>query len=206
MRFVSVSQQWAGAFLNAVPKSKEFRIPTWAMRIAVQRRLGLPLQVAAFASTRLSKHGKRFDVMGDVAQNDGEAGHQTRHYLILESLFDALRRIWGGRAQKEPKDYGDYSDYRPDLTVRDGPDFKVLDLKTKDPVGSDVSETEHRGAFVAFGNTRREARAEVLGLRERGAPGDGAWNARKGTGYVKAEAGGLQAGDRERRGGDGGAG
>ena len=37
VRFVSVSQPGAGAFLNAVPKQNEFRLPTWAMRIAVQR-------------------------------------------------------------------------------------------------------------------------------------------------------------------------
>ena len=41
VRFVAVSQPQAGAFLNAVPKFEAFRIQTWAMRIAVQKRLGL---------------------------------------------------------------------------------------------------------------------------------------------------------------------
>ena len=39
------------------------------MRIAVQRRLGLPLLdgAAAAAGNGISKHGKRFDRLGDVA-------------------------------------------------------------------------------------------------------------------------------------------
>ena len=41
-----------------------------------------------------------------------------------------------------------------------------------------------RGAVVAFGNTRPRARELVLGLRERGAPSDGAFRARSGKGYV----------------------
>ena len=67
VRFVSVSQPGAGAFLNAVPKQKEFRLPTWAMRIAVARRLGLPLLAAAAAGDgRRSRHGLVSDVLGDV--------------------------------------------------------------------------------------------------------------------------------------------
>ena len=38
-RFISVSQAYAGAFLNAVPRQPAFRMPTWALRIALQRRL-----------------------------------------------------------------------------------------------------------------------------------------------------------------------
>ena len=44
---MSVSQPYAGAFLNAVPMRKPFRIPTWALRIILQRRLGLALSAAA---------------------------------------------------------------------------------------------------------------------------------------------------------------
>ena len=69
VRFVSVSQPGAGAFLNAVPKQKEFRLPTWAMRIAVARRLGLPLLAAAAAGDgRRSRHGLVFDVLGATAR------------------------------------------------------------------------------------------------------------------------------------------
>ena len=48
-RFVAVSQDGAGAFLNAIPMRDDMRMETWAMRISVQRRLGLPLDVACRA-------------------------------------------------------------------------------------------------------------------------------------------------------------
>ena len=81
-RFISVSQAYAGAFLNAVPKQAAFRMPTWALRIALQRRLGLPLTAATAAAGgggggRRSRHGKLFDKYGDVATNDGESGQRT---------------------------------------------------------------------------------------------------------------------------------
>ena len=84
VRMISVAQPHAGAWLNAVPSRRAFRINSWAMRIAVQRRLGLPLTAhAASGSEGRGKHGQPFDVMGDLAQNDGEEGHQTRHWLVL---------------------------------------------------------------------------------------------------------------------------
>ena len=46
VRFIAVSQYQAGAFLHAVPSRRAFRISTWALRIPVQRRLGLPLDEA----------------------------------------------------------------------------------------------------------------------------------------------------------------
>ena len=49
IRFVAVSQEGAGAFLNAIPMRDDMKIETWAMRITVQRRLGLPLDVACQA-------------------------------------------------------------------------------------------------------------------------------------------------------------
>ena len=164
-------------------------MPTWAMRIAVQRRLGLPLQAAAAApAALLSKHGRHFDLMGDVASNDGLAGHQSRHHLILESLYDALKRVWGARVQYEPADSMSYSDHRPDLTVRDGADFWAIDLKVFDPIGSDCGQVEHRGAFVACGNTRPEARRLVIGLRARGVAGTN-FNPSTGLGHVAAQDG-----------------
>ena len=74
VRFVAVSQKHAGAFLNAVPARGPFRMPTWAMRISVQRRLGLPLTEAAGRVAYESRGGRVFDALGDVAQNDGEGG------------------------------------------------------------------------------------------------------------------------------------
>ena len=43
VRFIAVSQPGAGNFLHAVPPRKPFQLQSWAMSIAVQRRLGLPL-------------------------------------------------------------------------------------------------------------------------------------------------------------------
>ena len=71
VRFIAVSQPHAGDFLNSVPKSEPFRIQTWALQIVVQKRLGLPLTVAAGAAGLRSKSGSVFDAYGDVAQNDG---------------------------------------------------------------------------------------------------------------------------------------
>ena len=88
------------------------------MRIAVQRRLGLPLLAAAAAAgVRFSRGGKSFDAYGDVAINDGAAGHATRHFEVLRALVDALRRAWGARVEYEPASYRWYSDHRPDVTV-----------------------------------------------------------------------------------------
>ena len=67
-----------------------------------------------------------------------------------------------------------------------GADFTVLDVKVKDALGSDAGEVSGRGAFVAFGNTQPGARAQVLGVAQRGQLGDRAFNARTGLGYVAA--------------------
>ena len=192
VRFISVSQPHAGAFLNAVPKHAPFRMHTWAMRIAVQRRLGLPLTEAVIAQTRaLSRHGKQFDAYGDVAQNDGAQGHQTRHYLLLDAFTKVLRSVWGGRVEREPAGYRATSDYRPDVAaagVGSGGSMLYADVKLFDSIGSD-GVPELRGAVVAFGNTRPAARARVLGVRERGSPSDGAFRPRTGYGYVRASLG-----------------
>ena len=68
VRFIAVSQAHAGTFLNAVPKHKPFRLPTWALRLCLQRRLGLPLLAAAAAAdgARRSRSGKLFDVLGPL--------------------------------------------------------------------------------------------------------------------------------------------
>ena len=185
-RFVAVSQPFAGSFLNAVPKYEAFRLPTWALRIVLQRRLGLPLTAAAAAAAggngRRSRRGKVFDAMGDVATNDGEAGHQTRHYLILNALYDALRRVYGAQVSREPGDYCSYSDHRPDLTLLLEGALRIFDLKVLDPLGAEASGVGARGAFVAFGNTEPRARAMVLGRAERA--GEGVFNPNTGGGHV----------------------
>jgi hypothetical protein len=185
-RFMSVSQPHAGDFLNAVPRYERFRMPTWAMRIQVQRRLGLPLTAAGMAAGRLSKHGKVFDHLGDVAQSDGFSGHQTRHFTVLLCLHEVVRSVWGGNCIREPAEYRSYSDHRPDIAALfAGLDFKtlVIDLKLFDSIGSDGTP-DLRGAMVAFGNTLPEAQRLVHGVAERGTPSDGPFKPRTGAGHV----------------------
>ena len=62
------------------------------------------------------------------------------------------------------------------------------DVKVKDPLGSAPAAVGRRGAYVAFGNTEPAARLEVLGLAERGQPGQ-AFNPKTGRGYVAAKEG-----------------
>ena len=187
-RFMAVSQPFAGAFLNAVPKHAAFRMPTCFMRIAVQRRLGLPLMAAAAAAARRTEGGVQHDVLGDAAQALSSSGHGHRHCETLRAIYDALRRVWGAAVTAEPQSYRDYSDHRPDLTIMELA-LRVFDLKIFDPVGSDPSAVGMRGAYVAFGNTRPAAREAVLGLRERGVAGGAAFNPRTGAGYVAAKGG-----------------
>ena len=85
---MAVSQPYAGAWLNAVPKFDVFKINSWAMRILVQRRLGLPLTATAVEG-KVSKHGRVFDVMGDLATNDGKQG---AHFAFKTAKGQRLRR------------------------------------------------------------------------------------------------------------------
>ena len=71
--------------------------------MCLQRRLGLPLLAAAAAADGARRSRRTASptasrlssicVLGDVACNDGDAGHQTRHFLINNAIFDALRRV-----------------------------------------------------------------------------------------------------------------
>ena len=184
VRFVAVSQPHAGTYINAVPAKHGFRVPTWALRLQTQRRLGLPLLAALAATGRRSRRGKLFDALGDVAAADGEAGHQTRHFIINRAVFDVLRRVYGGQARREPADYQGWSDYRPDITLMVEGSLTAFDLKVYDPVGSDATKIQERGAYVGFGNTKEGADGRVLGRCGRGRKGDGVFNRRTGVGYV----------------------
>ena len=99
----------------------EFRVPSWAMRVIVQRRLGLPLDecLARGAPTYTARGGKVQDPMGDAASNIGRAGHNQRHAAVLRRLVQCMQSVWGRLVEMEPQDHLGYSnDYRPDLTAR----------------------------------------------------------------------------------------
>jgi hypothetical protein len=186
VRFIAVSQPCAGAFLNAVPALAPFRMGSWALRIFVQRRLGLPLSAAAVEGA-LSKHGLPFDVFGDVGANDGVAGHQTRHHQILQELVKRLRSVYGVMVEYEPPDYRRYSDKRPDVAVHYPEGLELGDTKVFDPVGSDPSAVTGRGAHVGFGNTLPEATAIVVGWK--GRPGEKVFSPLTGQGRVAEKKG-----------------
>ena len=144
--------------------------------------------VGALAEPALrSKRGHPFDVLGDVAQNDGASGHQTRHKDLLWQLYTVLRRVYGAAVAYEPQDYRGYSTTRPDLTLRWDGVLRVYDVKLFCPLGSDPAAVGLRGAAVAFGNTAPVARAKVLGRAERGVPsasGHSTFDPTTGEGYV----------------------
>ena len=169
------------------------------MRVMVQRRLGLPLTARAAEEGHVSKHGHEFDVMGDLAQNDGEEGHQQRHWLLLNALVGALRSVYGSRLQYEPGGYERYSDTRPDMAIHGAGAEGGLyygDTKVWDPVGSDPAKTSARGGYVAFGNTQQEADACVHGRPERGAVGT-RFDPRTGLGRVARKQGQYERAARE---------
>jgi hypothetical protein len=190
VRLVAVSQPYAGAFLNAVPSRHWFRIPTPELRMALRRRLGLPIDDAAvrLASTK----GRAYDAYGDVAQNDGRQGHAHRHSTLLQEVVRIARSVWGARVQIEPDDYLPYSTYRPDMAVpyagESGSTY-LGELKFIDPLSSNPADIQRRGAYIAFGNTEPPMLEKVFGLEERGAEGDGVFKAATGEGYVAGKEG-----------------
>ena len=118
VRFVAVSQDGAGAFLNAIPMRDDMRMETWAMRLSVQRRLGLPLDVAcqAAAAGKKTRNGKTHDELGDAAVNVPQHGHNTRHKYTLRRLILALRAAWGTAVRMEPKAHlGQSYNKQPDV-------------------------------------------------------------------------------------------
>ena len=173
VRLVAVSQPYAGAFLNAVPSRHWFRIPTPELRMALRRRLGLPIDDAAvrLASTK----GRAYDAYGDVAQNDGRQGHAHRHSTLLQEVVRIARSVWGARVQIEPDDYLPYSTYRPDMAVpyagESGSTY-LGELKFIDPLSSNPADIQRRGAYIAFGNTEPPMLEKVFGREERGAGGE----------------------------------
>ena len=93
VRFVSASQFGAGAFLNAIPTRAHFRLPSYVLRFALQRRFGLHLSMMTdvMADGIYSQHGLPFDALGDVAQNDGAAGHQPDRGTSRRSSWTSSR-------------------------------------------------------------------------------------------------------------------
>ena len=60
----------------------------------------------------------------------------------------------------------------------------VGDVKFKDSLSSNPEDVGQRGAFVGLGNTEPGTSADVFGLEQRGAVGDGDFRPSDGGGYV----------------------
>ena len=77
----------------------------------------------------------------------------------------------------EPRDHLGYSnDYRPDVSVAGAGRSRsrlIGDVKFKDSLSSNPEDVGQRGAFVGLGNTEPGTSADVFGLEQRGAVGDG---------------------------------
>ena len=76
VRFIAASQPHAGDVLNAIPMRSEFRVPSWAMRVIVQRRLGLPLPRRVSRARCADVHGARRQGAGPHGRRGLE--HRTR--------------------------------------------------------------------------------------------------------------------------------
>ena len=167
IRFVAVSQPGAGAFLNAIPMRDDMKMESWAMRVTVQRRLGLPLDVAcqAVEAGKRAPSGQLHDVLGDAAMVNPRSKHATRHKFLLKRLVKCLRSAWGMIIEMEPTAHLSYSNPKqPDVAAANigrGHRRLVADLKLTSSLASNSKgkdgEGEIRlgwkGAYVRFGNT-----------------------------------------------------
>ena len=147
---MAASQDGAGAFLNAIPMRDDMRMETWAMRLSVQRRLGLPLDVAcqAAAAGKKTRNGKTHDEYGDAAVNVPQQGHNTRHKYTLRRLILALRAAWGTAVRMEPKahlgqSYNKQPDVDADNIGKDGTHY-CGDVKVVCPLSSSGEHGRNR--------------------------------------------------------------
>ena len=179
-----------------MPSKRWFRISSWLLRVAVWRRLGLPVETGGGEGTRLSKHGKAYDRLGDMAQSDGHAGHAERHTSALAAYAEALRGAFGTSRVVTPDTdrhagWEEVSpDYRPDLDLRDfgpGGERQLGDVKVFSPIASD-GDAGADGAVAGFANTAPRARETVRGRLQRGEPTDAPFDRLTGRGYVSAKA------------------
>ena len=101
--FISVSQAYAGAFLNTVPSRPDLEVSSRLFEIAIQRRLGV--QIALLEGRTFSRTlNKTVDLYGDAIQN--EANHTRRHNKVRDVWYRALRAAYGGDVELEPRRTG----------------------------------------------------------------------------------------------------
>ena len=162
--FLSASQPFAGAFLNAVPLTGVFTMTSDFFLTAVQRRLRAPLSVLHGLS-RSATLDAAVDPWGDAYQNAGT--HSTRHASVLTAWAHALKHAHGSsRLESEPARYAAYSETRPDIVRKGavGPGKHILyEIKVVSPITTGRSTSSPRGTTVAFANTVDGLRALIHG-------------------------------------------
>ena len=83
----------AGDVLNAVPMRRDFRVPTWAMRIIVQRRLGLPLD-EALASGEPTCRAVAFRILCAIRRAiSGAPATRQPHQTVLRQLVLIMQGV-----------------------------------------------------------------------------------------------------------------
>ena len=90
------------------------------MRVTVQRRLGLPLDVACQAAEegKRAPNGQLHDILGDAAMVNPRSKHATRHKFLLKRLIKCLRSAWGMIIEMEPTAHLSYSNPKqPDVAA-----------------------------------------------------------------------------------------
>ncbi|EOD15619.1 hypothetical protein EMIHUDRAFT_103150 [Emiliania huxleyi CCMP1516] len=94
-----------------------------------------------------------------------------------------MRSVWGMLVEVEPRDHLGYSNVSVAGAGRSRSRL-VGDVKFKDTLSSNPEDVGQRGAFVGLGNTEPGTSADVFGLEQRGAVGDGDFRPSDGGGYV----------------------
>ena len=160
VRFISVSQPFAGAVLNAVPSQRDFRVATLHLQIMTQRRLGLPLTILrGFESSD-------FDCWGDSLSAGHD--HTRRHNEVARVLSKACRQALNKTVLVDTLQHEHFSPgARPDVCVLRGALDKqhqlLLEVKVASPVSSNPELTSTDGAYSSFANTAPDLLRGIMG-------------------------------------------
>ena len=161
VRFVSVSQPGATAYLTASPSSNPaFRMDSDQMLVAVQRQLGVPLSCCVEAASA----NDQVDAFGDIFVNSGvdndRPEHTSRHNAVLRQWIAGLKRGWPGKGRVRGDVGQRYRrvspDAKPDAWIWRGGKFGthiLFELKLTSPLsGTGVPRTAS-AATTALGGT-----------------------------------------------------
>jgi hypothetical protein len=168
VRFVSVSQAFAGGAFNCVPSHWDFKIPSDELLVMCQRRLGLELSclanIAGGASVVLGD--REVDALGDtfLSYHNHSKRHNEVALVLSRAAKQALsRRVLVDTIQHEVISPG----ARPDVIVlrgaADGKHDLLLEVKVPCPISSNPDSTGEEGTYAAFANTAPDLKRHTFG-------------------------------------------